>query len=758
MGTAEGVTVAEEREIAPAEAPAHERELSDAVEQSLASREILLALGRQGDSSGQILETIVERAARLCRADAAQLNLLEGDVFRLSRMAGEIPEEFRSYLLDHPVELSRSSLMGRVALDRRTQQISDVLGDADYGRQDLQRLAGFRTLLSAPMLLGDEVVGVLSMWRTAVAPFSERDLRLLDDFAAQAAIALRQVDLMRSLEARSTEFASKVEQLEALREVGDAVGSSLDPDAVLSSIVSNAVRLTDTDGGSIMEYDERTDAFVVRAAYGSSQALLDRLREVDIRRDATLVGRAATERRPLEVTDLSLVPLDPHLEVLYRDGWRSVLAIPMIRGEVIVGVLVIRRRTAGSFPEDMVELLQTFASQSSVALVNARLFRELETKSAELEVASRHKSEFLASMSHELRTPLNAVIGFSEVLIDRMFGELNERQDEYVRDIWNSGRHLLELLNEILDLSKVEAGQMVLEPTTFRVADALEYVLSLVRERAGHHAIAVGLEVGAGTDRIVADELRFKQVVLNLVSNAVKFTRDGGRVDVRADSVRDELLVTVTDTGVGIPTEDRERIFESFQQGGRGVAREEGTGLGLTLSRRIVELFGGRLWLESEVGRGSTFGFAIPLRPRSAPTEAHRAGDDSLPTVLLVDDDRASLDLMDAYLEGSGVRLERATDGPEALRLARELRPAGVVLDIRLPRLDGWEVLARLRQDPATAGIPVVIVSVVEDRPRGLALGAAEYLLKPVSRDDLLGALARTGIVRGLSVGHVEPA
>ncbi len=723
-----------------------EQALRDAREQSLASREILLTLAREGGGSGHILDTIIDRAALLCRADAALLSLLDGDVFRLSRISGLVPDEFRRYLLDHPTQRSRDSLLGRVALDRRTQQIPDVLSDPEYGRQDLQRLAGFRVLLSAPMLLGDEVVGVLSMWRTRVDPFSERETSLLDQFAAQAAIALRQVDLMQSLEARSTELASKVDQLVALRDVGDAVSSSLDPDAVLNSIVSNAVRLTDADGGSIMEYDEDTDAFVVRAAYGSSQSLLQTLREITIRRDATLVGRAATDQRPLQVSDLSEVPLDPHLDALHRDGWRSMLAVPMLRGSHIVGVLVIRRRTTGSFHEETVELLQTFASQSSVALVNARLFQELETKSAELEVASRHKSEFLASMSHELRTPLNAVIGFSEVLIDRTFGELNERQDEYVHDIWDSGRHLLALLSEILDLSKVEAGQMVLEPSTVRVEHTIEAAVSLVRERAARHGISVSVRVGDDVDTVDADELRFKQVLLNLLSNAVKFTPDGGRVEVVAALEGDDLAVTVSDTGVGIPPEDRERIFESFQQGGRGVAREEGTGLGLTLTRRIVELFDGRLWLESEVGVGSTFGFAVPLQPRAVEEVAAEAPESQTPTVLLVDDDRASLDLMTAYLESSGLRLARATDGEEALRLTRQLRPAVLVLDIRLPRLDGWQVLDRLREDPHTTDIPIVVASVVDDRARGLALGARVYLQKPVSRDDLLAALARVGV------------
>ena len=446
--------------------------------------------------------------------------------------------------------------------------------------------------------------------------------------------------------------------------------------------------------------------------------------------------------------------MDSHLAVLRDDGWRSVLAIPMLRGSVIVGVLVIRRRSVGTFSEDVVELLETFADQSSVAIVNAHLYGELEHQRAELEVASRHKSEFLASMSHELRTPLNAVIGFSEVLLDRMFGELNDRQDEYIRDIHNSGRHLLELLNEILDLSKVEAGQMVLEPTTFRVADALEYAASLVRERAARHGITLTVDVGPDVDTVHVDELRFKQVVLNLASNAVKFTPDGGAVDIRAERTADELVVTVTDTGVGIPLEDRERIFESFQQGGRGVAREEGTGLGLTLSRRIVELFDGRLWLESQVDVGSTFGFSLPVAPTPAATVDGSAHPN--PTLLLVDDDRASLDLVAAYLEGAPVRLERAYDGEAALRAIAAATPTAVVLDIRLPKLDGWAVLQRLRADPATAQMPVVVVSVVDERARGLEEGANDYLIKPVSSDDLVGALARAGVP--MAQTHAEGA
>lgn len=731
------------------------RELRDARHQSAASREILAALGRSAANPGDVLDTIVEYAARLCGARAAQLFLLDDGVFRLSRVGGQTPEEYRRYLQDHPIATNRSSTVGRAAEDRCTHQVPDVLADADYGRLDLQRLTGFRTLLSTPMLLQDEVVGVLSMWRTDVAPFNDRERELLEEFAVQGAIVLRQVNLMRTLESRSSELAGKVTQLEALREVGEAVASSLDLDEVLDQIVSNAVRLTklgfgdislSTDGGSILEYDESSDSFHVRAAFGSSPDLMAKLRAITIDRESTQLGRTALQRRPLEIPDLSAAELDPYLEIMLHDGWRSLLAVPMLRGDTMVGVLVVRRRGTGRFPPDVTELLETFASQSALAIVNARLFRELETKTRELEIAGRHKSEFLASMSHELRTPLNAVIGFSEVLLDRMFGDLNERQDEYLRDIRNSGRHLLELLNEILDLSKVEAGQMVLDPSEFSIVGALEYTLTMVRERAAAHAISLKLDVADDLDTVEADELRFKQVVLNLVSNAVKFTPDGGSVAIRAVRDGTQLRVTVSDTGIGVAPEDQERIFESFQQGRRGPAKEEGTGLGLTLCRRIVGLFGGRMWLESTLGVGSTFGFSIPGLP-AEPGESAGSGVDDLPVVVLVDDDRASLDLMSAYLDGSPVRILRAKDGAAGLALVRRVLPAVVVLDIKLPRLDGWKVLAVLKADSATADIPVVIVSSVDDRTRGIASGAIEYLRKPLGRSEFLGALRRVPAV-----------
>ncbi len=419
--------------------------------------------------------------------------------------------------------------------------------------------------------------------------------------------------------------------------------------------------------------------------------------------------------------------------------------MPLLREREIIGALVVRRTVPGAFDDGVVDLMETLASQSAVAIHNARLFRALEGKTRELEVASRHKSEFLASMSHELRTPLNAVIGFSDVLLERMFGEINVRQEEYLRDIRDSGRHLLELINEILDLSKVEAGRMELEPALVSLPAILEHGLSMVREHAARRDVTLTLEIEPGLDDVWADELRLKQVVLNLLTNAVKFNVDGGAVVVAASRQDGDALVTVSDTGPGIADAERDRIFEAFQRGGRGArTATEGTGLGLTLSRRIVELHGGRLWLEDDDGAGSTFAFAVPLgAPSDAPAGDEAPADPDRAVVLVVEDDPRSADLLRLYLEGAGFAVRVAADGEEGVRLARSLRPAAVLLDVLLPRLDGWDVLAHLKADPSTAALPVVIVSMLDERGKAFALGAAEYLVKPVAREEVVGALHR---------------
>ena len=724
-------------------------------EQFEAADGVLAAMGRSASDPETVLGTVVESALKLCRSDAAHLYVLEGRYYTLIKCVGVSDESIR-FIAEHPMSVDRKTLIGRVGLDRQIQQIPDVLDDPDYGAFDLQRVAGYRTSMGAPMVLDDEVVGVLSLWRNMVSPFDEREMAIAAAFAGQAAMAVNGVKLVQQLEARGAELAKRVGELEALNEVGEAVSSSLDVDRVLSTIAMHAVKLSGTDGGSIMEYSERERAFRVRSVYHTRPEVVERLRSIRIDLDGTLVGRAAKDRRPIAVSDLSAVELDPHLQILHDAGWRSLVAVPMLREDQIVGSLIVRRHDTGDFTEENLDLLETFASQSALALLNAQLFQELKEQSVELELASRHKSEFLASMSHELRTPLNAILGFSEVLLEQMFGEINGRQEEYLHDIHGSGKHLLELLNEILDLSKVEAGRMELEYAWFELPPLLGGAVSMLRERAALHGIRLDVEVGEGVDEVYADELRLKQVLLNLVTNAVKFTGDGGSVVVRALREADEIAITVSDTGIGVPEADRERIFESFQQGGRGSSREEGTGLGLTLSRRIVELLGGRMWLETEVGKGSTFGFAIPIGLAARPGSLESALPESGGQVVVIEDDRPSLALFEAYLTGAALGVVTARDGQSGLAEVRRVSPRAVLLDIRLPGIDGWAVLKALKADPATSAIPVIVVSIVDERARGVELGAAAYLVKPIRREDLLSTLTAVGVSVATHTGPTE--
>jgi signal transduction histidine kinase len=288
--------------------------------------------------------------------------------------------------------------------------------------------------------------------------------------------------------------------------------------------------------------------------------------------------------------------------------------VPLLREDRLIAGLVVNRKQPGEFAPEVIALLKTFATQSALAIQNARLFRELADKSHQLEAASQHKSEFLANMSHELRTPLNAIIGFSEMLTDRMFGDLNEKQEEYLKDIYASGTHLLSLINDILDLSKIEAGRMELELSDFHLPTALDNALTLVRERAGRRSIALHTSIDNRLGEIQADERKIRQVVLNLLSNAIKFTPEGGKVEVAAVPKDGSVEVSVSDTGVGIAPADQETVFEEFRQVGTAEKKAEGTGLGLTLWGKFVELHGGRIWVRSQPGAGSTFTFTIPVR------------------------------------------------------------------------------------------------------------------------------------------------
>jgi len=720
--------------------------LAQVKEQFRATSDILKVLTSSSGDPDSVFDAVVENARTLLNASVAAIYLVKGATYVLARQSG-MSEQHRRLIDEHPIKRDRGTLVGRVTIDRQIHYITDALADPEYSRSDIQRTAGFRSMMGAPLIVGDEVVGALSVMRNRVAPFDDVDERVLATFAEQAALALRHVDLFAALESRSAELARKVEQLEGLADVGAAISSTLVPDEMLAAIVSHAVDLSDTDGGSLMEYDEATGLFRVRTVYGTSDDTISALRAAEIHIDRTWVGKAARTRRVLQIPDLDRAELDEHLAVLHEAGWKSLVAVPLARPDRVVGALVVRRKRTGSFSGETCDLLDTFANQSAVALTNARLYQELELQSAELAEASTHKSEFLASMSHELRTPLNAVIGFSEVLLERMFGELNERQEDYLKDIHAAGRHLLALLNDILDLSKIEAGRMELDLTTFPVLDVVGQALALVRGRATEHAIQLVHDSDDGLGSITADELRLKQVLVNLLSNAVKFTPDGGSVEVHARRETSDLVVTVTDTGIGIAPEDQARIFDSFQQGGRSASTTEGTGLGLTLSKRIIELHGGTMWVRSTLGEGSTFGFRIPHAALSADARDESWMVDevsgSAPTVVVIEDDPRSAELVELHLRAAGLNARTVGTGEAGLEAIRGLLPAAVVLDIHLPGMTGWEVLETLKADPSTAAVPVVVVSVEPERGRGFALGATEYLVKPVHGEHLLAAVSR---------------
>ncbi len=454
------------------------------------------------------------------------------------------------------------------------------------------------------------------MARANTGSFSDSEIELLKTFADQAVIAIENVRLFKELEARTGALTRSVEQLTALGEVGRAVSSTLDLETVLTTIVSRAVELSGLDGGVVFEYDEATEEFVQRVATATAGALAEARRAVRIQKGEGVVGRTALTLEPVQVPDITVPGAHGGRlrDTLIESGVRAVLAVPMVYEGRLIGSLGVTRNRPGEFPAETIELLRTFATQSALAIQNARLFREIEDKSRQLEAASRHKSEFLANMSHELRTPLNAIIGFSEVLNERMFGELNEKQSEYLKDIYASGQHLLSLINDILDLSKIEAGRMELEATDFDLPSAIDNALTLVRERATRRGITLGRTIDDRLGPLRGDERKVKQVLLNLLSNALKFTPEGGRIDVSAHPQDGAAEIAVADTGVGIAPEDQEAIFEEFRQLGTADKKVEGTGLGLALSRRFIELHGGRIWVKSEVGHGSTFTFTLPMR------------------------------------------------------------------------------------------------------------------------------------------------
>ena len=591
---------------------ARTRELQEALEQQTATAEILGVISGSPTDSQPVMDAVAQSAARLCDAVDAQIFRIEGDFLRSVAIHGVIPK--------YPGQpITRGFVSGRAVLERRTVHVNDLAEETDREFPDArprQQATGTRTMLATPLLREGVPIGVITIRRLEVRPFADKQIKLLETFADQAVIAIENVRLFQELQARTQDLSQSLEETGALSEVIRAVSSSLDLREVLDTVARQAVALSSADGCGIFELRPGRQAFDLVVSQGLSSEFVSAILAISVGVDHGTISRASETGEPVQIPDVEEAHDYPFRTIFLREGLRSVLTVPMGGGDDVARGIVVVRRNPGEFGERIVNLMNALANQSKVAIANANLFREIEEKSRLLEVANQHKSEFLANMSHELRTPLNAIIGFSEVLLQRMFGELNPKQDEYLQDVLSSGRHLLSLINDILDLSKVEAGRMELELARFDLPQAMQDTLVLVRERAARHGIELHLEVDGGVGEIVADERKIKQVMLNLLSNAVKFTPEGGRVDVRTVPTDGGVEVSVADTGIGIAPENQELIFEEFRQvGGDYAHKREGTGLGLTLARRFVELHGGRIWVKSQPGQGSTFTFSIPERP-----------------------------------------------------------------------------------------------------------------------------------------------
>jgi GAF domain-containing protein len=587
-------------------------DLTESLEQQTATSKVLEVISRSAFDLQAVFETVAESSVRLCGADRAFIYRFDGELLRMA-VAFNAPQALKDFIFQNPMRPGRYGGAARAAIERRTIHIPDVLADPEYsyGSKNVEAL---RTVLSVPILKGDDLLGVVGIYTLEeVRPFTDKQIALVETFADQAAIAIDNVRLLDALRHRTDELGRSVGELQALGEVSQAVNSTLDLETVLSTIVAKAVQLSGTEAGAIYGYDEQAREFRLRATYGMDQGLIEVLTQRHIDLDDPTVASVFAQREPTQVADLREESTSELNEIILRAGYRARMVAPLLRGEDIVGMLVVRRRTLGAFAKNTVDIIKTFAAQSALAIQNARLFHEIEDKSRQLEEASQHKSQFLANMSHELRTPLNAILGYTELMADGAYGEPSEKMLGILKRLEANGKHLLGLINDVLDLSKIEAGQLVLELSDYSVQDIAQTVRSTLEPLAADKKLAFKVEMSSELPPGHGDGRRLTQVLINLVGNAIKFT-DAGEVAIKAEANNGSFYVSVRDTGPGISAADQARLFQEFQQADNAITKKKGgTGLGLAISKRIIEMHGGKIWVESQLGQGSTFAFTLPV-------------------------------------------------------------------------------------------------------------------------------------------------
>jgi GAF domain-containing protein len=580
-------------------------ELRESLQQQTATADVLKVISRSTFDLQTVLDTLIESAARLCEADMASINRQHGEAYRQVANYGHSPE-LQTYMDSHPIPAGHASVVGRTVMEGRIIHLHDVLVDPDYKMAEAARIGGIRTMLGIPLLREGTPIGVIALQRKAVRPFTAKQIELVQTFADQAVIAIENTRLLNELRESLQQQTATADVLKVISR------SAFDLQTVLHTLVESAARLCEADKGTITR--QRGNAFYRAEAYGFSDEFMNYVKDIPIEaKRGSASGRALLEGRVVHIPDVKNDPDYTWVEAQKLGDFRTIIAVPMLREGVPIGVLALTRSEVRPFTDRQIDLVTTFADQAAIAIENVRLFDEIQDKSRQLEEASQHKSQFLANMSHELRTPLNAILGYTELMADGAYGEPSEKMLGILKRLEANGRHLLGLINDVLDLSKIEAGQLVLELSDYSVQDIAQTVRSTLEPLAADKKLAFKVEVAPQLPSGHGDGRRLTQVLINLVGNAIKFT-DAGEVAIKAEANNGSFYVSVRDTGPGISAADQTKLFQEFQQADNAITRKKGgTGLGLAISKRIIEMHGGKIWVESQPGQGSTFAFTLPV-------------------------------------------------------------------------------------------------------------------------------------------------